>query len=70
MKDLKIFDENGKALHIADVIVRLFNDVENEHNNEGYDYYTIQKYNDGSVSFVGHRRIPYETDDEFTLNAL
>ena len=70
MGQLQIFDKDGKALHIADVIVRLFNDVENEHNNEGYDYYTIQKYNDGTVSFVGRRRIPYETDDEVTLNAL
>jgi hypothetical protein len=24
MEDLKIFDENGKKLHIADVISRLF----------------------------------------------
>jgi hypothetical protein len=31
---------------------------------------TIQKYNDGSVLVVGHRRISYETDDEVILNAL
>jgi len=27
MEDLKIFDENGKALHIADVICRCFVNV-------------------------------------------
>ena len=32
MKDLNIFDENGKALHIADVISRFIVDKAEQHN--------------------------------------
>ena len=36
MKDLKLFDENGKALHIADVVCRLLDSTESETMRIGY----------------------------------
>lgn len=32
MMDIQVFDENGKALHITDVISRLFSELALKHN--------------------------------------
>lgn len=68
MKDLKIFDENGKALHIADVIGRLLTEYEEKH--PEFDEIKITKYDDGSIDVIGEKWIEYEPNDVQTIQTL
>ncbi len=68
MKDLQIFDENGKALHIADVIGRLLTSYEEKH--PEFEEIKIQKYNDGSVDVIGEKWIEFEPNDVQSIQNL
>ena len=56
MEDLKIFDENGKALHIADVIARFLKSKAEQHKTDAnkllidlnYDELRLERYDEGA----------------------
>lgn len=66
MEGLEIFDKDGKALHIADVIGRLFTELEAKY--PKYDRITIQSLD--KIYAVGHTEIAYEPDSENELCAI
>jgi len=66
MEDSKIFDRNGKELHIADVISRLFTELEDKY--PKYDRITIQSLD--KIYAIGHTEIEYESDDEKILCSI
>lgn len=49
MKDLEIFDKNGKALHIADVISR-FIEIKAEENNARFENVALSRRNESTIT--------------------
>ena len=68
MKYLNIFDENGKKLHIADVIGRLLAEYEDKH--PEFEEIKITKYDDGSIDVIGENWIDYEPNYVKTIQTL
>jgi hypothetical protein len=63
MEGLEIFDKDGNALQISDVIGHLFTKLETKY--PKYDRITIQSLE--KIYAVGHTDLPYEPDIETEL---